>query len=260
MARTRDALLKRAQFKTGGGMLSDKEKRIAESNLYSDVATRMGISASGNVPRFDSDSVSSNDVLAPTRRLRRVQSMSERRVSFAVDVEQLVIASDEDFEMTEPMTLSSSASLSQPLQQPMPQPSTSSQQPMPQTSTSQPSTSRPTTLQSSASRTTAKKKGTRRPSTSIRTDNKRAKNDIRSENLLLLNEHIKQQQEINELQKEYLEIQINRSRVALEREKLSLRVTELELQKAEELKNIEIDKQRRLADLDIAARQRQLNM
>lgn len=246
MARTRDALLKRAQFKTGGGMLSDKEKRIAESNLYSDVATRMGISASGNVPRFDSDSVSSNDVLAPTRRLRRVQSVSERRVSFAVDVEQLVIESDEDFEMTEPMTLSSSASLSQPLQQPMPQPSTSSQQPMPQTSTTQP--------------TTAKKKGTRRPSTSIRTDNKRAKNDIRSENLLLLNEHIKQQQEINELQKEYLDIQINRSRVALEREKLSLRVTELELQKAEELKNIEIDKQRRLADLDIAARQRQLNM
>lgn len=76
----------------------------------------------------------------------------------------------------------------------------------------------------------------------------------------MLNEHIKQQQEINELQKEYLEIQINRSRVALEREKLTMRVTELELQKAEELNNIEIDKQRRLADLDIAARQRQLNM
>lgn len=64
--------------------------------------------------------------------------------------------------------------------------------------------------------------------------------------------------EINDLQKQYLEIQISRARVVLEHEELKKKLTEVELQKAEELKQIEIEKQRRLAALDIEARERQL--
>lgn len=77
---------------------------------------------------------------------------------------------------------------------------------------------------------------------------------------MLLKDHIIQLHEINGLQKQYLELQISRARVVLEHEELKKKKTELELQKAEELKQIEIDKQRRLAALEIEAKERQLNL
>lgn len=78
-ARRRQNISKKAQSKTGGASLTAAEKRILESTLFSDVVTRLGISATGNEPRFDSDAgpSSSSIVAAPTKRLRTVFSRAD---------------------------------------------------------------------------------------------------------------------------------------------------------------------------------------
>lgn len=67
-ARKRNHLLQKQKV-TGGGKLSNQEKRIVESQAYSDLVAKLGISASGNDARNDSDSqaVASQ---APTGRLQ----------------------------------------------------------------------------------------------------------------------------------------------------------------------------------------------
>lgn len=47
---------------TGGGKLTNQEKRIAESDAYEDLALKMGESAIGSMPRNDSDAGSSTAV------------------------------------------------------------------------------------------------------------------------------------------------------------------------------------------------------
>lgn len=72
--RRQASLAKQIGGKTGSGQLTAKEKRIVESASYRDAALRMGISATGNVARFDSDSQDSNSSVAcHSRRLKRVR-------------------------------------------------------------------------------------------------------------------------------------------------------------------------------------------
>lgn len=63
------------QQETGGGTLSKAEQRIVKSLAYTDLATKLGISAFGNAPRTDSDALLERPV-APTQRLERELSTS----------------------------------------------------------------------------------------------------------------------------------------------------------------------------------------
>lgn len=63
-----DILLKE-QNVTGGGQLKPRERRIVNSLGYLELANKLGKSAKGNSPRFDSDS-EVTCVSAPTERLR----------------------------------------------------------------------------------------------------------------------------------------------------------------------------------------------
>lgn len=73
-ARQRDVLVKK-QLETGGGTLTKAEQKIVQSQAYADLATKLGISAFGNVARTDSDASSSN-LVAPTNRLKNILSTS----------------------------------------------------------------------------------------------------------------------------------------------------------------------------------------
>lgn len=72
-ARKRDSLIRKALNQTGGGQIKQKDKRIMESQLYADVANKMGLSSSGNNPRFDCDQ--SNSMPQPPKRLRSALSL-----------------------------------------------------------------------------------------------------------------------------------------------------------------------------------------
>lgn len=80
-ARRRDILIKKAENQTGGGTLTPAEKRIVESQLYADIVTRMGVSARGNPARFDNDNPSPSGLCAPSIRLQRALSSSNRSMS-----------------------------------------------------------------------------------------------------------------------------------------------------------------------------------
>lgn len=69
-ARQRETLVKK-QLQTGGGQLTKAEQRIVQSQAYTDLALKLGISASGNEARGDSDA-GSNDPIAPTGRLQNI--------------------------------------------------------------------------------------------------------------------------------------------------------------------------------------------
>lgn len=73
-ARQRDTFVKK-QLETGGGQLSKAEQRIVKSPAYSDLATKLGISAFGNEPRTDCDGDMESPV-APTRRLNNALNSS----------------------------------------------------------------------------------------------------------------------------------------------------------------------------------------
>lgn len=71
LARSVDATIKKQSI-TGGGSLTNQEKRIIKSPGYLELAKKLGKSASGNVAR-DSDSTNSN-ISAPTKRTVRLFS------------------------------------------------------------------------------------------------------------------------------------------------------------------------------------------
>lgn len=54
IARKRDQMVAK-QKQTGGGSLTPHETRVVNSSAYMDLASKLGISASGNDPRADSD-------------------------------------------------------------------------------------------------------------------------------------------------------------------------------------------------------------
>lgn len=74
-ARQREVLLKK-QLITGGGQLSKAEQRIVKSQAYTDLVAKLGISASGNEARADSDG-GLTDPEAPTNRLRTIVNASD---------------------------------------------------------------------------------------------------------------------------------------------------------------------------------------
>lgn len=81
-ARQRDTLVKR-QLETGGGTLSKSEQRIIKSSAYTDLATKLGISAFGNTPRTDCDTAEEHST-PPTQRLRNVLNTSAGMCSFSI--------------------------------------------------------------------------------------------------------------------------------------------------------------------------------
>lgn len=70
----------------------------------------------------------------------------------------------------------------------------------------------------------------------------------------------KQQEKNHELQKEYIELCIERAKVAKNTEDLRLKKAEIELKTAEECMRIEIDKQKKLAELELEAKRRELGL
>lgn len=60
---------------TGGGSLTKQEKRLVQSTAYQDLVLKLGISATGNEARSDSDALSTKaPVEPPNQRLTRVFS------------------------------------------------------------------------------------------------------------------------------------------------------------------------------------------
>lgn len=72
----------KAQSQTGGGKLNAAELRIVNVREYADNANKLGISASGNAPRFDSDNASAD--MASTKRLQRLLSLDGRQVQWTL--------------------------------------------------------------------------------------------------------------------------------------------------------------------------------
>lgn len=106
---------------------------------------------------------------------------------------------------------------------------------------------------SSASQSSYHKQPAKRLSTSSRSDAKRKKTITQADNIELLSEYLTKQRDLMDLQTQYHEIQIKRAEVALETDILRKRQAEMDLEKTEQLNRIEIAKQQRLADLEIAA-------
>lgn len=65
---------------TGGGKLTDKQNRVINGPLYQDVASKLGISASGHLPRFDSDSTSPSTVEPASKRSKYKLDLNTRGV------------------------------------------------------------------------------------------------------------------------------------------------------------------------------------
>lgn len=82
----------------------------------------------------------------------------------------------------------------------------------------------------------------------------------RSRTATPLEEHYMELSATNELHKKYLNIQIERAELGKERETMQKRLLEIQIETAEEVKRIEIDKHKKLAELEIAAKSRDLNL
>lgn len=255
-ARRRDKLIKKSQLQTGGGRLTIPEKRIVESPLYLDIANKLGVSASGNVPRFDSDSASGSQIEPPTSRLRQIMSTN---LNESIDS----VVNDEDTRMSTGSNMTtadignalnatfqenSSDDLNQSSSLPeLPSLNQSSSSSQFSRIASTPSTSTPSTSKNSGASTTVQSK-------------KKKTGDVQKDTSTQLSEHLTQQQENNLLHNQYLTLQIERSQIAKEREILEKQLVEMEVQKKEQLMNIEIGKQRRLAELEVEAKRREYNL
>lgn len=68
LARDRAKLVNQMK-ETGGGSLTAREKRIANSTLYADIVQRLNVSATGMPARLDSDGT--NSINFPTQRLAK---------------------------------------------------------------------------------------------------------------------------------------------------------------------------------------------
>lgn len=267
-ARQRDTYIKKARLRTGGGELTKKEKRIVDSPLYADIVNKLGISASGNVPRFDNDQ--SNSIPLPSKRLRNVLSLGDDN---SVDMEissmslntgissigssafsQLVISQPAITADQLPMT-SAQARLvdaARSFAQHTPQsPATTSVTTTITTITTTSTTTAPTTTaaaasvpvqtQSQLSPSNLPKKRNRTVSLSNPTPRQSASTsnirvapnirDVQMRNAELMYEHLQQQTGNNALNRTYLDHQIARAIVASEKEKISLEKEKIALER-----------------------------
>lgn len=220
-----------SQSQTGGGKLTAAEKRANNNPLFKHVVSKLGISAVGNAPRHDSDATTSI-VEPPTNRLKR-----SLRISSAVNYDEetrMSTESEVDFPNTS-LEFSTQGSSQSGFHRSIDQPSTS------------------TATASSSSR--------RRP----RQDSEAsvaapAKRQRKNNHFSDMQDVLKQQIENNELQTKYLELSIERAEIAKNRENILLRRAEIELKQAEECMRIEIEKKQKLADMEIEARRRELDL
>lgn len=260
--RQRDAYIKKARRRTGGGELSKKEKRIAESQLYADIACKLGISVSGNVPRFDNDQ--SNSIPLPSNRLRNVLSLGDDD-SVDMDISstslttgissigtsvfsQLVIsqpastAEQIPMSSTQAQLIDAAQSLAQhtqvlpqlPVTTSVTTTTTTTAPSVPVQTHSQPS---PSNLPNKRKRASSLSNPTARQS--ISTSNIRVApniRDVQMRNAELMCEHLKQQTENNALNRTYLDHQIARAIVASEKEKISLEKEKIALERHARLK------------------------
>lgn len=241
-ARRRKQILQKSQLKTGGEQLKPAEKRILDSPLYADIVIKLGISCDGNEPRLDSDSTMDSFVLPPTNRLTRALATSQNEDDAAEDEDTRMSglisgnADDSNFSFANASQQSMDDSNLNSIENSIQAPSQLFQNQI----LSTPSTS--TANDSSSTIPQNKKKSTKRFDTS----------DV-------LAEHLNQQMECNEVQKKYLESQLKRSEIEKERSVLLKRLAEIEVQKAEMMFQIDIDKHRELARLEIEAKRHELN-
>lgn len=261
---------------TGGGKLTDFEKRIVESPLYSDIVLKLGIAITGNESRFDSDHVPGTDIAPPTTRLQRIMS-TDHCSSNNEDVEMLSNAAslpslfDEDnFFETSTATETSERCNSPRASTAITQSQTRrSGSPVASTSTAHLSEDRPVSVPPSktpakVSRrrvtfdSTARKRSSGADSEDIAV--KRSKRDLQEDNMQKLNENLMKQQENYSLQEEYWKLQVKRAEEALHREKLETQLVQINLQKATELKAIETNKQKSLAKMEIEVKRREYNL
>lgn len=102
---------------------------------------------------------------------------------------------------------------------------------------------------------------TTRPSTlSEAIPPKRSKKVLQSENAKKLQQHLEHQELINLKQTQLLDLQIKRAEGALARDNVETQIMQINLEKAERLKQIEINKQKALAKLEIEAKRREYNL
>lgn len=244
-------MIRKSQNQTGGGVLTPAEKRIVDSVLYADIVTKLGISAFGSAPRFDSDSASTETPAAPTTRLQNVIDIQNTQSSFGnIHEETLMTSSSLNFSMFFELNESLDNAV----------PSTSfANIPQGNLSTGNVGNLDSSSHQSNVSAVSTSSSTTPTGQQTLQIARKRNMKDIQIENSMQLTEHLNQQKENNLLQKKYIEIQIERSQIAKEREILQKRLLEIEIEKSVALKNIEIEKQKQLADMEIEMKRRKYN-
>lgn len=240
-ARRRDQLAKKSQSQTGGGKLTRAEIRIVNSNLLGDVATKLGVSARGADPRFDSDSNSSvppsgrssSVPSAPTRRLERLK----RTVSYVdvdVDDDTCMSGKSKDSFDTSSIDASDETSIG---------------------------------LYGEFSRSLASNDDSSRENVSHSTPNSMVKrkkhprdiqNELMSQNLQQHQSNLLKQNECSVHQNTYWKLQAERAGTSNEHEKLKKQMTEIGIEKAtiekdrlKSLSQIDIDKQAELAKIEI---------
>lgn len=275
-----EVLRKRALTQTGGGMLEPSDKRALDNPLFAEVITKMNVSAKGNPPRHDSDA--STSTAAPTARLKRALRLSSFvDENVRMSTESLEIEENEPFPSTSSAfhqsatTTSTQLSLT-PATQSSSAASTQSEpaqlQPAPinrlrralryssvasideDTTMSTESLPRNESLPSSSSAN--RQSGVNDVSDSQPIPPKRRRVDYSS----AIQEVLLKQQDNNELQKQYLQLAVERAEIAKKREMILFQKAELDLKTAEECQQIELDKKRKIAELEIEAKRQELGL
>lgn len=237
--------MKKSLNATGGGKLTSKERRIVHSPLYRETANKMGVSATGNDPRFDSDSQDSVSALdPPTKRLRE----AEARQNLLADNLNI---SDEclNFDISLGIPEDARTSFENILSQATTPATASSLQRPPQTRTAKTATA--TATATNATVTSSQRIPVRTPTTSSQAVSSRVTTNTP------LSEHLNQQVDTSSLHKQYLEMQIERTKIAIEREKLQMRLVEIEVLKAETLWADEVEHKKLMMELEAQAMRRE---
>lgn len=279
-ARKRNQLIKKQQ-QTGGGQLTKQEKRIVESEAYSDLVAKLGASASGNDARNDSDSQNTVAQI-PTARLasvfadenaldsfpgllfKSVHSFKTFYQSHLNDISEALetqLTDDHDSMQNEATneaasTSQTNSSLNRRLRfASLDECSFASTLASASASVSESvSTSTPNT-----SKEISGSKRSKRLTSQTTDRSKRAKDDGRDiEEHDLLTSNLLMQQTINELQKDVLELQKQKLENEVQKGAVELERAKFDLETAKQLSIIEIDKQKQLAALEIEMKRKQL--
>lgn len=237
VARKREALRKRAQNQTGGGKLSKTEQRIVDSQLYADVAVKMGVSAFGNTARFDSDLDSIPT--PPTSRLANaILDDDDSQMSFGSAMGNIVDADSVD-------DYGASAS-------------TSGVKKVSKRCASRSKSMASTSVESFFSSSFSSKNiRDVRAETTVQLSEYLSKNNG---NIELQAHLLRQQIDREEKAKERNDFQVRKSKAEAERAECDLKKAKIDLELAESLKEIEVEKARKLADMQIEAQRKNLGL